>query len=206
MIAKLPMCKARCRSPKLAGACCALGVRRLNIPSSTRIHTPRLVQSMSRWLVHRRTPHKMQPISSPGSTGSPRLRRQTPTGTQRWKSAVYWICCRELDEFTSNSRNNTRWSLSFHLSCRTLLHLEQRLLTLHAPTIPSHFAAFSNYPMTRNRNRDRVRGTGSGDSTRGARLADGFRHLTIRTRGAEWNRLQIRPHPPLEGGGTNIQG
>src|SRR6266704_5748866 len=199
------MCKARYRSPKLAGACCAPGARKLNIPCSTRIHMPPPAQSTSRWLVHLPTLHEMQPTSSPGSTGSPRLRRRTRTGTQRRKSAAYWICCRELVEFTSNSRNNTGWSLSFHLSCRTPLHLEQRLLTLHAPTIPSHFAAFSNHPMTRNRDCDRVCGTGSCDSARGARLADGFCHLTVRTRGPEWNRLQVRPHTPLEGSGTNIQ-
>ena len=59
--------------------------------------------------------------------------------------------------------------------------------------------------MARNRNRDRIRGAGPRHSPAGAGLANRFRHLAIGPRRAKGDRLQISPHPPLEGRSPDVQ-
>src|SRR5215831_14368903 len=85
------------------------------------------------------------------------------------------------------------------------LHLQQSLLSLYAPSVPSDAAVLANDAMARDNNRDRIRGARSSNSAASARLANRLSNLSVGLRLTERNRLQVGPYPPLESRGANVE-
>src|SRR5579872_3675641 len=59
--------------------------------------------------------------------------------------------------------------------------------------------------MAWDRHCHRIRGASAGHGAYGSGLADALGDLAVGFRVAEWNRLQIFPHTPLECRGSNIE-
>src|ERR1700751_3568126 len=87
-----------------------------------------------------------------------------------------------------------------------LFHLEQGSFAFDAPAISAHFAIFPNHALARNGNRDPVGGTRASDCPSCVWLTDRLRYPSIRLRGSKRQRLQMCPHPLLEGRCLNIEG
>src|SRR5580658_7393685 len=87
----------------------------------------------------------------------------------------------------------------------TVLHLQQCLLAFDPPAITSHATVLAHDAMAWDRHRHWIRGAGAGHGANRARPADTLGHLAVRTRRAEWNRLQVRPDPALKRCGANIE-
>src|SRR5580700_7767550 len=86
-----------------------------------------------------------------------------------------------------------------------VLHLEQRLLALHAPAIATDAAIFADHAMARNRDGYGIRRAGTRHGPAGGGLTNRLRHLAVRTCRTEWDRLQVSPHAPLKCRCADIQ-
>src|SRR5208282_4328807 len=79
------------------------------------------------------------------------------------------------------------------------------LLALETPAITAFRAVFTDHAMARNRNRYWIRSTRARDRAARCGLTNCLRHLAVRPRRAEGDRLQISPYAPLKCSGADIQ-
>src|SRR6185436_5257409 len=87
---------------------------------------------------------------------------------------------------------------------RRRLALEQTPLAIDAPPVAGHAAVAAHHPVARDDEGDRIRGAGPRDRARRGRLPDAAGDLAVGPRLPAGDRLQLLPHPALEGRGAEI--
>src|SRR6188508_893066 len=85
------------------------------------------------------------------------------------------------------------------------LPAEQPSLRIDAPSISAGAAVGADDPMAGHDNSDRIGCAGAGDGANGAGLADGPRHVTVRSRLTARDGGELAPDAPLERGAANVE-